>query len=334
MSNLEQHWYRPSHTFLTFSLLPLSWIFSSLVIFRRFLYTIKLKKIYIFSVPIIVVGNITVGGTGKTPFVIGLAKFLKEQGFKPGIVSRGVGGKQKREPRWVTQDSSVQEVGDEAILLMRRTKCPVVIGINRVSAVKELLAQTDCNIIISDDGLQHYSLGRDIEIAMLDEMRGIGNASFLPAGPLRESVSRLKEVDFVVRHKDSSADDLSMTLQGEILHSVQNEKITLALSQLKQSPVHAVAAIGNPQRFFNSLRKQGLNIIEHIFPDHSHYLANDFHFEDSFPIIMTEKDAVKCSEFANEKFWYLPVEANIKGLEDKLLLKLQNIMNARNNIHK
>lgn len=306
---MERHWYRSSYDFVTFPLLPLSWMFKSIVSVRRFLYRSKFKKSYEFPVPVIVVGNITVGGTGKTPFVIWLANFLRQQGLQPGIVSRGVGGKQERKPRWVNQDSDPSQVGDEAILLIKRSQCPVVIGIDRVAAVKELLANSTCNIVISDDGLQHYRLSRDIEIAIVDGIRNLGNRSLLPAGPLRESPKRLQEVDFVVRHGEAGVNEYGMTLFGNKLVSVKRTDQAIDLNQF--SKVHAVAGIGNPERFFASLEKQGLTIVRHPFKDHYLYQESDFNFGDDLPIVMTEKDAVKCLRFADERFWCLPVDVQI-----------------------
>ncbi|MDR3492879.1 MAG: tetraacyldisaccharide 4'-kinase [Gammaproteobacteria bacterium] len=298
---IEKQWYRSSLTWLTFLLLPLTFIFYCVVKIRRLVYAYGLKKIYKLPVPVIVVGNITVGGTGKTPFVISLATYLKEQGYTPGIATRGVGGKQQQAPRYVDDYALATDVGDEAILLKKRTQCPVVVGIDRVAAVYELISKSNCNIIISDDGLQHYRLGRDIEIAIVDSTRQFGNGYMLPAGPLREPISRLDKVDFVIS---------KMSLLGDMLISLdQTQKISLAT--FKNKKIHAVAAIGNPQRFFKSLRDAGLDIIEHIFPDHYLYQENDLLFSDDAPILMTEKDAVKCLSFDIKNAWYLPVTTRL-----------------------
>ncbi len=308
---MENIWYRSSYHFISILLMPIAWIFSVLVTCRRFLYRAHCKKSYSFSVPVIVVGNITVGGTGKTPFVIWLANYLKTQGFRPGIVSRGVGGQQQRQPRWVKPGSSPQEVGDEAMLLSQHA--PLVISKNRVAAVKELLAKTDCNIVISDDGLQHYRLRRDIEIAIVDGARGLGNQCFLPAGPLRESPRRLQEVDFVIENSNSLSQKnrYAMKLQGDELISINNAQQKIPLRHFQNQTVHAVAAIGNPERFFSSLENRGIKIIRHRFPDHYLYQAKDLNFGDALPIIMTEKDAVKYRHFAQENAWYLPVSLEL-----------------------
>lgn len=320
MSTLERFWYQPTLNWVTRSLLPLSWIFKQLVELRQFLYHSKIKKSISFPVPIIVVGNITVGGTGKTPFVIWLVNFLKEQGFKPGIVSRGMGGAKQYQPYIVNTHSNTNIVGDEAILLKARTGCPMVICIDRVAAVKKLLSHSECNVVVSDDGLQHYRLARDIEIAIVDGARGFGNQKLLPAGPLRESMGRLNDVNFVIHHSQSQLNDMTMHLVGDVLYSLKN-KNQLDVAHFQNTQVHAVAAIGNPERFFSSLRRMRLNIIEHVFPDHYRYNAKDFNFSDSSPIIMTEKDAVKCQEFADDRFWYLPVTAVVSDNFKKLLLK-------------
>lgn len=319
-NNLIRQWYVPSLTGLTRCLLPFSWTFRAFVRLRRFLYQIHLRKITVFPVPIIVVGNITVGGTGKTPFVIELVNVLKQQGYNPGIVSRGAGGAKHRTPYWVTNHSDVRYVGDEAVLLAKRTGVPLVVCTQRVSAVKALLANAGCDVVISDDGLQHYALKRDIEIVMVDMLRGLGNQQLLPAGPLREPMSRLAEADFIIRTSLSSSltfRDLSvgfskpqynMTLQGDTLISVQHETKKLSIQDLPPGKVHAVAAIGNPQRFFSMLRQQGCDVIEHSFPDHYVFTPMDLNFSDKHPIIMTEKDAVKCQLLANERCWYVPLK--------------------------
>lgn len=324
-------WYYRHYTGLALLLLPLSWIFRFIVTTRYFLYRIKLKKKFHFPVPVIVIGNITVGGTGKTPLVIWLANFLKTKGFNPGIVSRGFGGKKQFLPCWVDSQSDPQMVGDEAVLLAKRSHCPVIISVNRVAAVRELLAKKDCDVVLTDDGLQHYRLARDIEIAVIDGERGFGNHCFLPAGPLRESPRRLKKVDFVVHHREEKNGILTMQLFGNEFLSVNNENEYLQIENLSNKTIHAVAGIGNPGRFFSVLREKGLQVIEHVFPDHHLYCAADFYFSDLLPIIMTEKDAVKCKSFADERFWYLPVEVKIdKRFQVALLSKLLDCGGVKN----
>jgi tetraacyldisaccharide 4'-kinase len=333
--NLEQHWYRKSYTWLTLLLLPLSGLFYFIISLRQFCYRIGLKKTIHFPVPVIVIGNITTGGTGKTPLVIALAKFLKAEGFNPGIVSRGVGGMKHNVPQIVNEKSDAAVVGDEALLLAKKTECPMVVCIDRVAAVRELLDLSQCNLVIADDGLQHYRLGRAIEIAVMDGARRYGNGCLLPAGPLRELPTRLKKVDCIVTQGETG--NITMQLKGDELRAIQGGAITMQLKgdelhaiqsgakkpvdQLAHQIVHAVAAIGNPTRFFATLRSKGLNIIEHVFPDHYLFKEQDFDFSDRHSIIMTEKDAVKCETFADERFWYLPVKAIVDKRLGELLLK-------------
>lgn len=324
MPDLARYWYRQSLHFFTFLLLPFSWLFGFIITIRQWLYRVGIIKTSHFDIPIIVVGNITVGGTGKTPFVIWLAQFLREQGYHPGIVSRGVGGKKQVKPHRVTAQDAAEEVGDEALLLLQ-SDCPVVIGINRSAAVEMLLNQTSCNIVISDDGLQHYRLGRNIEIIMVDGLRQFGNRHLLPAGPLREPMKRLNQVDFVVTNGGGS-DALTMTLEPLAIISLQDKQNKMKLDEFSSRKIHAVAAIGHPERFFQMLENAGFEVIPHSFPDHYHYQANDFNFSDSLPILMTEKDAVKCKAFADHRFWYVSVTANIhRTLQQQLLAKLTSI---------
>jgi tetraacyldisaccharide 4'-kinase len=307
--DMTRYWYRTSFHWLTYLLRPFAFLYGLLVMVRCVLYRIGIFKTYHFSVPIIVVGNITVGGTGKTPFVIWLAHFLRSHGYQPGIVSRGVGGRKHKTAYWVSSHASVKEVGDEAWLLAKNTHCPVVIGVNRPLAVQALLQQTRCNVVISDDGLQHYALARDIEIVMVDSVRRFGNTYLLPAGPLREPISRLRSVDFIIVNGETTEDVYSMSLIPGHLISVCCPELTRPLNLFSRVTVHAVAAIGHPERFFQALRTAGVEIIPHIFSDHHLYCANDFNFQDTLPIIMTEKDAVKCLDFADERYWYWPVTA-------------------------
>lgn len=311
---MERSWYRSSYSLLTVLLLPLSWLFRMIVMLRQLLYRCHIKKVTRFNAPVIVVGNITLGGTGKTPLVIWLAQLLKQQGYKPGIVSRGYGGEKQKLPVFVNEKSLPAEVGDEALLLARRSQCPLVVCVDRVAAVQMLLSQSDCNIVISDDGLQHYRMGRDIEIAVIDGDRRMGNGCMLPAGPLREPVSRLGQVDFVVTQGNAQAGEFAMQLVGEAFVGVQSGIPDNKIFSPGQR-IHAVAGIGNPERFFSGLAARGLLVIEHRFPDHYCYKKSDFNFTDQLPIVMTEKDAVKCSAFADERMWYLPVEAK---LDEKL----------------
>lgn len=308
-ANVMRYWYQETLHPILFLLIPFTALFSILALMRRWLYRVGLFEVPAISVPVIIVGNITVGGTGKTPFVMWLAHFLQEQGYRPGIVSRGVGGVKQRQPRQVNVHDQPEQVGDEALLLAQHAKCPVVIGIDRVAAANFLLQHSNCNIIISDDGLQHYRLKRDIEIVMVDGERRMGNQWLLPAGPLREPTTRLNAADFVVVNAGGEQDQFSMVLRPVELVSVANANQTMELQP--GQTVHAVAGIGNPQRFFSSLEKLNFTVIPHVFPDHYLFTSQDIQFADDLPIIMTEKDAVKCKTFANQNTWFLRVSADV-----------------------
>lgn len=322
MFDISRYWYRNSPHFISFALIPFAWVFGMTTAIRRVLFRVGLIKTHSFQVPVLVVGNITVGGTGKTPFVIWLAHFLKSHGYNPGIVSRGVGGIEQKNPHWVHANDEVEQVGDEALLLVQATGCPVVISKDRVAAVADLLNHSTCNIVISDDGLQHYRLARDIEIAMIDGTRRFGNGHLLPAGPLRETKKRLKKVDFVIVNEGDQQDEFLMTLKPIKLTSLK-PRCEFDLVDFPHKKVHAVAGIGNPERFFTTLKNAGFEIITHTFPDHYLYQAQDIHFNDSLPIIMTEKDAVKCSSFADERYFALSVTAKMNAdFEQKLLARV------------
>jgi tetraacyldisaccharide 4'-kinase len=297
-------WYKAN--LFSYLLTPLSAIYKTIITLRRWSYVLGLQKTTYFPVPVIVVGNISVGGTGKTPLVIWLSELLQQQGYQPGIVSRGYGGKAKHYPQWVTKDSDAEQVGDEPLLMAQRTNCPVVVDPNRVAAVNTLLANSACNIIISDDGLQHYALGRNIEIAVIDGERRFGNRFCLPAGPLREPISRLDKVDFKLTQGEAQQGEFAMQLIPSKIYNIAQPELLLPFNNIAQ-PIHAVAAIGNPSRFFQQLRLLGLNIIEHPFPDHYYFKAVDLDFADDKLIIMTEKDAVKCKKFADKRYWCLAV---------------------------
>lgn len=302
--SVEELWYR-SHP-LRWVLWPFSLIYRMIVALRRAWLTRFCQ--HQFTVPIIVVGNITVGGVGKTPLVIALAKQLQLKGLRVGIVSRGYGARIKQFPHRVLSDDSAAMVGDEPLLLARRTNCPVVIAPNRVQAVQYLLDNEQSQIILSDDGLQHYSMGRAIEIVVIDGVRQLGNGLCLPAGPLREKASRLAESDILVVNSGEWPGAYPMHLQaGELTHLVSGEKVGLENLTL---PVAAVAAIGHPERFFATLQSMGINMIQYSFPDHHYFCADELNFNEK-TVVMTEKDAVKCQSFAADSWYFLPVEAQL-----------------------
>lgn len=323
MFALERHWQRL--TPLSLALLPLSLVFCALVWLRRTLYRLRVLRSRRFPVPVIVVGNITVGGTGKTPLVVWLADFLRQAGYRPGIVTRGYRGQSPTWPVAVAKDSAAQLVGDEAVLLARRCHCPVMAGPDRVASVQALLNQ-DCNLIVSDDGLQHYRLHRDVEIAVIDGMRRFGNGLCLPAGPLREPVSRLGSIAMCVTNGQPQEGELGLKLSPTHFYNLAKPSQQTSTESLRATPVHAVAGIGNPERFFDSLRALGLGILPHAFPDHHAFEVRDLEFGDDIPVLLTEKDAVKCQHLAKPHFWVLAVDAHPdERLGEKILQRLKEI---------
>jgi tetraacyldisaccharide 4'-kinase len=301
-SFLDKLWYG-KHP-LQWILRPLSWGYSAVVASRCYILQRFCQDSA--SVPIIVVGNITVGGVGKTPLVIELAKKIQQKGLKVGIVSRGYGATIQDFPYEVQVTDSALKVGDEPLLLAQKTQCPIVIAPKRSKAVSYLLAKHQSQIIISDDGLQHYRMGRAIEIAVIDGTRGLGNGLCLPAGPLRESAARLEQVDFIVVNEGQWPTAYSMVLKpGKIKKLSTNEEIDPHTIKGKWE---AIAAIGNPQRFYSTLSKLGIEFDTCSYPDHYQFKAGDLDFF-KLPIIMTEKDAMKCRAFSSDSMHYLSVEA-------------------------
>lgn len=313
---LQHHWYRitPLHLIL----LPVSIIFRLLAGTRRMLYRSGLLPSEKLPVPVIVVGNITVGGSGKTPLTLWLAQELIAHGRHPAIISRGYGGMASL-PQAVTSTSDPGKVGDEPLLMAQRGLCPVWIGRSRPAAARALLqAHPECDVIISDDGLQHYRLRRDFEIAVVDGVRRFGNGFLLPAGPLREPLSRLDSVDaVVVQGGIPAADQYSMQLRGDHFYNLLNPDIVAQAADFIGQRLHAIAGIGYPQRFFTHLGNLGLKLQAHPFPDHYHYTPADLTYADADAIFMTEKDAVKCAtliskgNWAPEKCWVLRVDAQL-----------------------
>ena len=288
---------------------PVSMIFMLGVCLRRLLYLLRVFKSTHPGIPVIVVGNLTVGGSGKTPLVIWIAEFLKSKGWSPGIVSRGYGAN-IAEPRAATVASNAAEVGDEPVLLSRRSGCPVWVGADRVRVAALLrAAHQDVNVLILDDGLQHYAMRRDLEVAVVDA-RGFGNGFLLPAGPLREPRSRLRSVDAVVCHA-SPVQGHAMTLRGEEVHRMTDARERRPLKAFAGQRVHAVAGIGDPNRFFLQLGKAGIRVLPHPFPDHHPFTPQDLEFGDGLPVLLTEKDAVKLRSAAQPHWWVLPVSAQL-----------------------
>lgn len=309
---LESIWYHdhPMGTWLA----PAGWLYAAAAAVRRRLYGVGVLSTTRLEVPVIVIGNITVGGTGKTPLVVWAAELLGQRGYHPGIVSRGYLGRAKQWPQQVRPDSDPATVGDEAVMLARRTDCPVVAaGPARAAAAAALVQHSGCDVVLSDDGLQHFALARDMEIAVIDGERRFGNGRCLPAGPLREPLARLKSVDFVVVNGESSVEGIPMRLEAGAPTSLTDPGRQVTFSAFRDGPVHAVCGIGNPTRFFRQLESKGLEVIPHRYPDHHAFQPEDLNFEDEYPLLMTEKDAVKCLRFASNRMWYVPVKAVLPG---------------------
>ncbi len=323
MSRLESLWYTRSP--LVLLLVPLSWLFGLLVWLRRTGYAAGLLPSYRIPVPVMVVGNISVGGTGKTPLVIWLVKHLRARGYRPGIVSRGYRGQARSWPQQVRPDSDPVMVGDEAVLLAQRCQCPMAVGPDRVAAARALVEHHDIDILVSDDGLQHYALKRDIEIAVIDGVRRFGTGFCLPAGPLREPLSRLQSVDLIVANGLGGRLEYPMHMKLEQAHRLDDPSQVRSLEDLAGKTVHAVAGIGHPQRFFTALEKLRIKVIPHAFADHHSFTEADLALEPAqHPVLMTEKDAVKCRRFAQGKNWWaVPVQAS---LDDRFATQLDRLL--------
>ncbi len=339
-------------------LIPLGWLYCGIARLRRWLYQRGWLASYSAPVPVLVVGNLSVGGTGKTPLVLWLAGYLAERGYRPGIALRGYGrkpfdknatagvdtdasggrgarhragvgrsrnadeqhnpqayGPVLEQPRQVPPDAEVSEFGDEAVLLAQRAGCPVMVGRDRAAAANELAQYCGCDLVITDDGLQHYRLRRQIEILVVDGERGFGTRRCLPAGPLREPIGRHRGVDLVIencglkKNHTEVLDAHRMQLQPADAVSLVDPSLRRPLADFAGQPVTAVAGIGNPQRFFTMLRGFGLMIVPRPYPDHHHYRLADLRSWPAGPVLMTEKDAVKCRAFAELAHWYVPVTA-------------------------
>ncbi|MEH6444725.1 MAG: tetraacyldisaccharide 4'-kinase [Oceanospirillaceae bacterium] len=354
MKAITNAWYRKKATWILL-LWPLEYLFVTLAKLKK---KQLLKEQWQANCPVIIVGNISIGGTGKSPVSIYLIEMLQQQGFKVGVVSRGYGALRKDFPYQVQENDDAAQSGDEPLMIVKRTGVNLVIDPNRVSACQYLLANNDCDLIISDDGLQHYRMGRNIEIAVIDGKRGLGNGHCLPVGPLRESAERLKSVDFVIvngEHDNEFSSSYSMQIQAQGWYRLQDQQfISLAdfeiLIQEQQGVVHAVAGIGNPQRFYDSLHGLGIDAVQHSFADHHQYSAADFEFASAqdkvlvaegnlkaIPkgrhiICMTQKDAVKCVNYAPENSYYLQVAADIdSSFKQHLLEKLAVIAQINHN---
>ena len=302
-------------------LMPLSLIYGAVAGSRRQLYAKRMRRSTRVSSAVVVVGNVSAGGTGKTPLVCWLVAHLCDLGFKPGVVTRGYGGS-SGSVRLVRASDDPYVVGDEPVLMARRTDRPVAVGRNRPAA-SELLVNAGCDVVVSDDGLQHYAMARDCEIVVIDGDRRFGNGWLLPAGPLRETRARLARADAVVVNGGRALLEgaLCMRLVAKNVLNLRGAA-TRALDEFAGRSVHAVAGIGNPERFFNMLRAHGIEVLGHPLPDHARFKAADIFFPDERPVLMTEKDAVKCAGIAGTQHWYVPVSASFDAGESELLLDI------------
>jgi tetraacyldisaccharide 4'-kinase len=302
-----RHWYRRGA--LAWLLWPASLAFAFLVLGRRLLFRLRILRSVHAGIPVVVVGNLTVGGSGKTPLVLWIAEFLKARGWSPAIVSRGYGGSAQA-PLAATVAAEPAEVGDEPVVLARRSGCPVWVGPDRAKVVEALRAQhPEVDVVVLDDGLQHYRLRRDVEIAVVDS-RGFGNGFLLPAGPLREPRRRLRSVDAVVSH-GAAIKGYAMELQGDVAHRMTDARDRQPLQAWRGQKVHVVAGIGHPSRFFIQVGRLGPKVAPHPFADHHRFLPEELEFGDEAPVLMTEKDAVKLRRHARANWWVLPVTAKL-----------------------
>jgi tetraacyldisaccharide 4'-kinase len=325
MAWIERHW--QSVTPVSLLLYPPSLLYGAVAGLRRA--AIAPERL---PVPVVVIGNITAGGTGKTPLTLWLAEFLRSRGRSPGIILRGYGGSQDG-PRRVLPDSDPAAFGDESVLLAQRSGCPVWAGADRVAAARALLASHPrCDVLLSDDGLQHHRLARDAGICVVDAARGFGNGWLLPAGPLREQPARLAAIDAVVLngggvpHPSTASVPpgparFTMTLEGREFRNLLNSGRLADAGSFRGKRVHAVAGIGNPQRFFSHLRALGIDFVAHPFPDHHPFIAADLAHAGAEAVLMTEKDAVKCRGFADETHWALAVDAQADSALGELILR-------------
>ena len=307
-------------------LAPLGWLYAALIGIRRLAYSSGLLARFRAPVPVVIVGNLTVGGTGKTPLVMELIGLLKASGYAPGAISRGYGGAAKDWPQEVFAHSDPHRVGDEPVMIARRCACPVVVGPDRRAAIRHLLQEHRCDVIVSDDGLQHLALAGDIEICVVDGERRFGNGRCLPAGPLREPTTRLMTVDFVLANGDAAAGEYPIHMIPGACVSLGQTARVRGLDDWAGSTAHAVAGIGHPGRFFKLLRGYGIEVIPHTYPDHHRFVAGDILFDDGLPVIMTEKDALKCTSFAADRHWYVPLTVELgTPFKHQFLRSLENL---------
>lgn len=316
---LNQIWYQGAT--IPFRYVMLSKLFALVSGFRRKLYQLGILKSHKIKCPVVIVGNITVGGVGKTPFVIWLVNHLQANGIKVGVVSRGYGGKRENEPMLVIPQTSAKAAGDEALLIAKHTNAPVFVGKNRVKAAQKLLLDYRVDVIISDDGLQHYALKRDVEIVLIDVKYGLGNEKLLPAGPLREDRSRLESVDRVI-FKGKRLDSHYFEYQPLMVYALGANKTQRSIESFRNQPINAMAGIAHPDSFFNMLSEQGLAIVKNPLDDHEKLTAKHFEFDNNDPIFITEKDAVKCVDLKLSNVWVVVLKLVLKPETQEDIMKL------------
>jgi tetraacyldisaccharide 4'-kinase len=304
-------------------------VYARVLAVRRALYRLGMLRSRDVGVPVVVVGNLTVGGTGKTPLVGALAGELRQRGWRPGIALRGYGGSRRR-PGLLPSDADPAEFGDEAVLLARSTHVPVATGRARAAAAR-LLVDAGCDVVVCDDGLQHWALARDLEVLVVDGQRRFGNGRLLPAGPLREPAERAARVDFVVVNGGGAGPgEYTMRIAGQRALALGGAPGGVRLSDWRGQAVHAVAGIGNPERFFAMLEGEGIVVQRHPLPDHHHFTGRELVFDDALPVLVTEKDAVKCARHAHERVFVVPVEAELPPeFVDRLHAALHAAKDAR-----
>lgn len=306
---LNNIWYKGANVPLRYVLLTS--VFSLLSSIRRKLYKVGVLKSHKIKCPVVIVGNITVGGVGKTPFVIWLVNQLQAKGYKVGVVSRGYGGKREHEPLLVIPQTSAKASGDEALLIAKHTEAPVYVGKNRVKAAKQLLVDYKVDVIISDDGLQHYALNRDLELVLIDAKYGLGNEKLLPSGPLREPRDRLKSVDRVI-FKGKRLDSHYFHYKPLLVYALGDTRKQKKIESFRNQKINALAGIAHPDSFFNMLADQGLAVIKHPLDDHQNLNATHFKFNDDYPVFITEKDAVKCEGMNLKNVWVVVLKLEVK----------------------
>ena len=329
---IEKLWYGKNKSF--WLLLPFSFLYGLISCVRRQLYKLGIFKSWQSPVPIIVIGNLSAGGNGKTPLAISLIEALKAKGLKVGLVSRGYGGKSNHYPLILDENTSTKQAGDEPVLIYHRTHVPVAVAPKRVDAVKALLDSHQLDVILTDDGLQHYALARDIEIVVVDGKRLFGNGWWIPAGPMRERRSRLKSVDLIIINGDSSKDfinqysDRTFTMQlipDHVVNLSTNKQCELSALH----HIYAIAGISNPKRFFDMLTQMGADLVyTESFADHQNFTLPLLEkvVGTNQTLLMTEKDAVKCRQFALPNWWYLPIDALIP---DQVIEKIYSLFEEK-----